>query len=134
MNTFGGDLRTRFHGNSDENYQSERHNLIMSSKMYVGNIPFSATEADLRSLFSEFGQPTEVILMTDRETGRPRGFGFVSMDSREAMERSIQGTDGRDFQGRQLHVNEAKEREERPHVNTRGGGPRHSAKRDTRRW
>ena len=106
----------------------------MSNKMYVGNIPFSATEADLRSLFSEFGQPTEVMLLMDRETGRPRGFGFVTMDSREAMERTIQGIDGRDFQGRKIHVNEAKEREERPRVNPNGGGPRDNAKRDNGRW
>jgi cold-inducible RNA-binding protein len=106
----------------------------MSNKMYVGNIPFSATEADLRTLFSEFGQPTEVMLLMDRETGRPRGFGFVTMDSRDAMERTIQGIDGRDFQGRKIHVNEAKEREERPRVNTNGGGPRENGKRDNGRW
>lgn len=100
--------------------------------MYVGNIPFSASESDLRSLFVNFGQPTEVILPTDRETGRPRGFGFVSMDTREAMERAIQGADGQDFQGRALRVNEAKEREERPRVHA--GGPRDSRKRDDGRW
>lgn len=100
----------------------------MSYKMYVGNIPFSATEADLRSLFSEFGQPTEVMLLMDRETGRPRGFGFVSMGSRESMEQSIRGLDGKEFQGRTLHVNEAKEREDRPRANS--GGPQDSRKRD----
>jgi len=100
--------------------------------MYVGNIPFSVTEGDLRNLFSEFGQTTEVILLTDRETGRPRGFGFVSMDSRDSMERSMKSLDGREFQGRTLHVNEAKEREERPRMNA--GGPRDSGKHQSNRW
>lgn len=106
--------------------------MNMSSKMYVGNIPFETTESDLRSLFSEFGQTTEVALLNDRETGRPRGFGFVTMDTRESMERCIQALDGRDFQGRTLHVNEAKEREERPRANA--GGYRDSGKRQTARW
>ena len=100
--------------------------------MYVGNIPFSATENDLRDLFAEYGQPTEVILLMDRETGRPRGFGFVSMDNRESMERAIRGLDGQDFQGRKLNVNEAKEREERPR--THAGGPRDSGKNQSGRW
>lgn len=100
--------------------------------MYVGNIPFSATEADLRTLFSEYGQPTEVALLMDRETGRPRGFGFVSMDSREAMDLCIKNLDGREFQGRTLHVNEAKEREERPRANA--GKLRDSGRGETNRW
>jgi cold-inducible RNA-binding protein len=84
------------------------------NKMYVGNLPFSATEDELRNLFSEFGQPTEVLLMSDRDTGRSRGFAFVSMDSSEGMEAAIRGLDSQPLQGRNLVVNEARERVERP--------------------
>ena len=79
--------------------------------MYVGNLPFSATEDELRSHFSPYGAPTEVLIMTDRETGRARGFAFVGMDSSEAMDAAIRETNGRAFQGRTLTVNEARARE-----------------------
>ncbi len=99
--------------------------------MYVGNLPFSATEDDLRSLFSEFGQPTEVVIPMDRETGRPRGFGFVVMDSRDSLDVAIRSANGRDFQGRVLTVNEAREREGRPQGSAPGnsGGGRSDAGR-----
>jgi RNA recognition motif-containing protein len=80
-------------------------------KMYVGNLPFNNDEQDLRSLFSEYGQVTDVHLPSDRETGRPRGFAFVTMDSKESMEKAIQALDGHDFNGRALRINEAQPRE-----------------------
>jgi cold-inducible RNA-binding protein len=86
-------------------------------KMYVGNLPFSSNEQDLRSLFGEYGQVTDVHLPSDRETGRPRGFAFVTMDSKDSMEKAIKGLDGQDFQGRNLRINEAQPRE-----NFGGGG------------
>jgi cold-inducible RNA-binding protein len=85
--------------------------------MYVGNLPFSAGEDDLREAFGQFGEVTDVALMMDRETGRPRGFAFVTMGSKEAMDAAIKGLDGQDFGGRNLTVNEARPREERS-----GGG------------
>ena len=85
-------------------------------KMYVGNLPFSASQDDVRDLFSEYGTVTDVHLPSDRETGRPRGFAFVTMGSKEEMEAAIKGLDGQDFQGRNLRINEAQPREER------GGG------------
>jgi RNA recognition motif-containing protein len=84
--------------------------------MYVGNIPFSVTELDLRSLFGEYGDVTDVHIPTDRDSGRPRGFAFVTMGSKDAMVSAIKALDGQDFQGRALRVNEAQAREER------GGG------------
>lgn len=87
-------------------------------KMYVGNLSFNSTKQDLESFFSQYGSVTDVHLPEDRETGRPRGFGFVTMDSKSAMEDAIQGADGKDLDGRNLKVNEAKPREER-------GGGRH---------
>jgi RNA recognition motif-containing protein len=79
----------------------------MAQKLYVGNLPFSATEDDVRDLFAQHGQVLSVQLITDRETGRPRGFGFVEMEDGSG---AIQALDGMDFGGRNLRVNEAKER------------------------
>jgi RNA recognition motif-containing protein len=83
-------------------------------------MPFSATENDIRTLFSDFGQPTEILMMTDRETGRARGFGFVTMETSEGMDRAIRGLDGHSIEGRALVVNEARERTGNPHTSDRG--------------
>lgn len=85
----------------------------MNTKMYVGNLSFNATEQDLRSLFSAHGEVTEVNLPSDRETGRPRGFAFVTMDSSDAMMNAIKAVDGEEHDGRALKVSEARAREER---------------------
>lgn len=89
-------------------------------KMYVGNLSFDSSKQDIESVFSEYGTVTDVHLPTDRDTGRPRGFAFVTMDSKEAMEAAIAGLDGQQVGGRSLKVNEARPREER------GGGRRGS--------
>jgi RNA recognition motif-containing protein len=81
----------------------------LSKKIYVGNLPFSATEADLRELFEQHGTVDSVNVITDRDTGRARGFGFVEMDEGGAA-KAMQALDGRDFNGRDLRVNEANER------------------------
>ena len=87
----------------------------MNTKMYVGNLPFSATEAELRELFGPFGAVTAVDLPMDRETGRPRGFAFVTMDSANAMTGAITGVHDKNWNGRTLSVNEARPRAERPY-------------------
>ena len=92
--------------------------------MYVGNLPFSAGEEELREAFGEFGPVSEVNLVMDRETGRPRGFAFITMGSKEGMEAAIRGLDGKDFGGRNLTVNEARPREERPSFGGGGGDRR----------
>jgi cold-inducible RNA-binding protein len=94
----------------------------MSNKLFVGNLSFNSTEATLRDTFSEFGVVSEVNLMTDRETGRPRGFGFVTMGSAEEAEAAISGLSGRSVDGRDLTVNIAKPREERSGGGGGGGG------------
>jgi RNA recognition motif-containing protein len=94
----------------------------MNTKMYVGNLAWSATENDVRDLFSQYGTVTEVSLPTDRETGRPRGFAFVAMETREAMEAATNALNGTEWQGRALTVNEARPREERPSFSGGGGG------------
>ncbi len=87
----------------------------MPSKIYVGNLSFNSTESSVRTLFSEFGEVTYVNLITDRDTGRPRGFGFVEMESSGAAS-AIEALNGTEFEGRTLTVNEARPRE------NRGGG------------
>lgn len=79
-------------------------------KIYVGNLPFSATEDQVRSLFAEHGEVESVALITDRETGRPRGFAFVTMDSKSSMVSAIKAINGTEVDGRALKVNEARPR------------------------
>ena len=81
--------------------------------IYVGNLPFSATEVEVRSLFEQHGMVESVKMVNDRETGRPRGFGFVDMPSADAQ-KAIQALNGLDMGGRPLRINEAREREARP--------------------
>ena len=93
------------------------------AKIYVGNLPFSATEDDVRQLFAQHGTVESVALPTDRETGRPRGFGFVEMANADAA-RAMQALNGIDFEGRALKVNEAQARE-RSSGGFRGGARRY---------
>lgn len=92
----------------------------MSKKIYVGNLPFSATDDELRDLFSEFGTVDSVNIITDRETGRPRGFGFVEM--MDGADEAIEALHQKDMGGRSLNVNEARPREDRGPRPPRGGG------------
>ncbi len=89
----------------------------MNTKLYVGNLTFDATENDLQDLFAPHGPVAEVNLMQDRATGKARGFGFVTMETKEGAEAAIQALNGKDFKGRALTVNEARPRESRA-----GGG------------
>lgn len=86
-------------------------------KLYVGNLPFSASENDLRELFEQHGEVTSATLVMDRETGRPRGFGFVEFANDDDARAAINALSGHNFDGRDLTVNEARPREERS-----GGG------------
>jgi RNA recognition motif-containing protein len=90
----------------------------LGKKLYVGNIPFTTTEAELRELFGRHGTIERVSVITDRETGRPRGFAFVEMDARGA-EDAMRALDGSQMGGRSLRVSEAQERGDR---GPRGGG------------
>jgi len=86
----------------------------LGKKLYVGNLPFTASEDEIRELFERHGAVDKVSVITDRETGRPRGFAFVEMGEGANADAAIQALDGRDFGGRSLRVNEAQDR--------RGGG------------
>jgi RNA recognition motif-containing protein len=98
----------------------------MSNKLFVGNLSFEITENDLQDAFAAFGNVTETNLMMDRETGRPRGFGFITMSTPEEAQKAIDGLNGKEMHGRALTVNVAKPREERSGGGggSRGGGNR----------
>ena len=83
----------------------------MSKKLFVGNLSFNTTSADLESLFAEMGTCESATVVTDRDTGRSRGFGFVEMSSAGEAEKAIASLNGRDVGGRQINVSEAKARE-----------------------
>jgi len=85
----------------------------MAKNIYVGNLPWSATEEEIRAAFETFGEVISVKLINDRETDRPRGFGFVEMEDQGALA-AIESLDGSDFGGRNIKVNEARPRPERP--------------------
>lgn len=86
----------------------------MSKNIYVGNLPFRTTEESVHDLFARYGEVQSVKLISDRETGKPRGFGFVEMDDDAAADEAIRSLDGSEFEGRSLKVNEAKPRAPRP--------------------
>ncbi|MEL6159825.1 MAG: RNA-binding protein [Cyanobacteria bacterium J06554_11] len=89
--------------------------------IYVGNLSYSATEADLSEVFSEYGAVKRITLPTDRETGRPRGFAFVEMEDEANEEKAIEALDGAEWMGRELRVNKAKPREPRNRPSSGGG-------------
>jgi RNA recognition motif-containing protein len=92
----------------------------MAKNLYVGNLPFSTTEADLEGLFGQHGAVARVQIITDRDTGRSRGFAFVEMG--DGAEAAVTALNGAQFQGRTLTVNEARPREDRPRQGGGGGG------------
>ena len=96
-------------------------------KIYAGNLSFNSTEDAVRDLFSQYGQVDEVALITDRDTGRPRGFGFVTMPNDGEGREAISALDGTDLDGRSLKINEAKPRSE-------AGGGRGGSGGSRNRW
>lgn len=89
-------------------------------KLYLGNLPFSASEDDIREAFSAYGTIEDLFIPLDRETNRPRGFAFITLADDDLARKAIEEMDGSDLQGRNLRVNEAEER--RPQQNRGGGG------------
>lgn len=101
--------------------------------IYVGNLSYQVTEEDVSTIFSEYGTVKRVQLPTDRETGRMRGFGFVEMSSEAEELAAIDALDGAEWMGRDLKVNKAKPREERP-ASGGGGGSYGNRRRNDRRY
>ena len=85
----------------------------MANKLYVGNLSYRTEQESLRSLFTQYGEVVSATILTDRDTGRSRGFGFVEMADQDAANAAIQGLNGTEFEGRMLKVNEARERSNR---------------------
>jgi cold-inducible RNA-binding protein len=92
----------------------------MTNKLFVGNLPSDVTENDLQDLFAQHGPVSDVHLVTDRETGRPRGFAFITMSAQDGASAAIQALDGKNVNGQSIHVSEARPREDRP-MGPRGG-------------
>jgi RNA recognition motif-containing protein len=97
-----------------------------STKLYVGNLSFKTTADELRAHFEQFGAVTDVYIAMDRETGRPRGFAFVTMGTGDEAKLAAEKTNGVELGGRALTVNEARPKEDRPAGGGFGGGPRRS--------
>jgi cold-inducible RNA-binding protein len=97
--------------------ENTKLNLTMNSKLYVGNLSFNTSEAGLRTAFSAYGNLTDVFVPTDRETGRPRGFAFVTFETAEESQLAAEKMNGTELDGRVLTVNEAK-----PQESAGGGG------------
>lgn len=94
----------------------------MSTKLFVGNLSYNTTENQLQDMFAAHGTVTEVDMIMDKFSGRPRGFAFVTMESKEGAEAAIKAMNGTEVDGRALTVNEARPREERPPRSGGGGG------------
>jgi RNA recognition motif-containing protein len=93
----------------------------MSAKLYVGNLPYSCDDKTLQDTFSQFGEVTSARVITDRASGRSKGFGFVEMTDSNSANRAIEELNGRDFMGRNINVSEARPQEDRPRSSGGGG-------------
>jgi RNA recognition motif-containing protein len=99
----------------------------MSKKLYIGNLSFSVRDEDLSDAFASFGNITSVRVVTDRETGRSKGFGFVEYETEDAAQAAIEGMNGKELAGRPVNVSEARPQTDRPRTGGGGGfrrGPR----------
>ena len=91
----------------------------MNTKLYIGNLSYDATEEEVKSLFETYGPVSDVFIVKDRESGRPRGFAFVTMDTNESMLAAIEALNGEEFMGRALTINEARPKENHSNGNFR---------------
>jgi len=107
---------------------------MSNSKLYVGNLSFKTTEDELRAAFGQFGAVTDVYVAMDKMTGRPRGFAFVTMGTAEEAKAAAEKMNGTDLGGRQLTVNEARPKEDRPSGGFGGGGGRGFGEREPLRF
>jgi len=106
----------------------------MNTKLFVGNLSFNTTQSQLQDLFAAHGNVVEADVIMDKFSGRPRGFAFVTMDSKEAADAAVQALNGKDIDGRALTVNEARPREDRPRTGGGGGGGGYGGDRGRREY
>ena len=100
-------------GNGGERAVSQESTVIMSTKLFVGNLSFNTTQEQLQDMFAAHGTVQEVDVIKDKFSGRPRGFGFVTMETKEGADAAVKALNGKEIDGRALTVNEARPREER---------------------
>jgi RNA recognition motif-containing protein len=98
---------------ASEEHGAPRYERQVAMNIYVGNLPFDTTDGDLRTLFADYGAITSASVITDRDTGRSRGFGFVELADATLAEKAVGNLDGHDFNGRRLTVNQARPRASR---------------------
>ena len=110
----------------------ERQKRVKVKNIFVGNLDFAATDSSVRAMFERYGTVDRVNLVTDRDTGRSRGFAFVEMSNTEEADRAIAGLNGADFEGRALSVNEARPKGEG--AGSRGNGGGYARQRRVPRW
>jgi|SRR5688572_79064 len=106
----------------------------MAVKLYVGNLPYSTTDEDLRTLFAEYGTVVSASIISDRDSGRSKGFGFVELEDDAQAKAAIEALNGKEFSGRNVVVNEARPREERPRRDFNGGGNQGGGSFRQRSW
>jgi RNA recognition motif-containing protein len=106
----------------------------MSKKLFVGGLSWNTTDHDLRQAFEKFGDIEDAVIITDRDSGRSRGFGFVTFSDDSAARESISALNGTELDGRTINVNEAQEREPRSHGGGGFGGGRNKRERSNNRW
>jgi cold-inducible RNA-binding protein len=116
------DFETRRWERTGSGLQLYEHHIMSNSKLYVGNLSFKTTEDELRSHFGQFGSVTDVYVAMDKMTGRPRGFAFVTMGTADEAKVAAEKVNGVELGGRQLTVNEARPKEDRPGGGFGGGG------------
>ena len=109
-------------GNGGERAVSQESKVIMSTKLFVGNLSFNVTQEQLQDMFGAHGPVQEVDVIKDKFSGRPRGFAFVTMETKEGADAAIAALNGKEIDGRALTVNEARPREDRPPRSGGGGG------------
>jgi cold-inducible RNA-binding protein len=121
---FSDDLKPdgRERSGKKQSVYDKQSKVIMSTKLYVGNLSYNTTENQLQDMFGAHGPVTSVDLIMDKFSGRPRGFGFVTMETKEGAEAAVQALNGKNVDGRDLTVNEARPREERAPRSGGGGG------------
>ncbi|MCJ7792856.1 MAG: RNA-binding protein [Candidatus Marinimicrobia bacterium] len=96
----------------------------MSKRLFVGGLPYSATSSQLEEIFSKFGKVVSCEVITDKYSGRSKGFGFVEMEVDKEADEAVEKANGTEMEGKKIAVNVARPREERPRFDSRGGGPR----------
>ena len=130
LNVFSDDLKPDGREQSRKGSSVRKFRVLMSTRLFVGNLSFNTSQTQLQELFAAHGTVLETDLILDKFSGRPRGFAFVTMETKEAADAAIKALNGTEVDGRALTVNEARPREERPRDGAGGYGASRGGRRD----